>query len=60
MSPDELVALATPLQASDATYSLNESVSTSDRMEAVVDALAEPLLKLRREVLDAMDLRGEE
>jgi hypothetical protein len=29
-------------------------------MEAVVGALAEPLLKRRREVLDAMDLRAKE
>jgi DNA-binding IclR family transcriptional regulator len=56
----EVVALATPLQTADATYSLNVSVSTGDRMEAVVDALAAPLLELKQAILVAIDLRADE
>jgi DNA-binding IclR family transcriptional regulator len=53
----EVVALATPLQTADLCYSLNVSVSTGERVEAVVDALTVPLLELRQGILRAMSLR---
>jgi DNA-binding IclR family transcriptional regulator len=53
----EVVALATPVTVADTCYSLNVSVSTGERMEAVVDALTVPLLELREAILNALSRR---
>jgi DNA-binding IclR family transcriptional regulator len=53
----EVVALATPLQTVEEIYALNVSVSTGERMEVVVDALAAPLLDLRDKILKAIAVR---
>jgi len=55
----EVVALATPLPAAEAIYSLNVSVSTGDSMEAVARTLAAPLLDLKEHVLRALAQRAE-
>ena len=52
----EVVALAAPLQAADAIYSLNVSVSSGETIEEVIDALSERLLELREEILAAIAL----
>lgn len=46
----EVVAVATPLITEDATYVLNCSVSTSERIDQTVKGLSEPLLTLRKEI----------
>ncbi len=46
----EVVALAAPLPAPEATYVLNVSVSTSDPMEAVIRQLSDPLLRLLADI----------
>jgi DNA-binding IclR family transcriptional regulator len=53
----EVVALACPIATADVACSLNVSVSTSDSIEAVVQALAPPLLALRLAVLEALARR---
>jgi DNA-binding IclR family transcriptional regulator len=53
----EVVALATPLPTAEAIYSLNVSISTADNIQAVVDALAAPLLELKAQILTAISLR---
>ncbi|WP_280151850.1 IclR family transcriptional regulator [Piscinibacter sp. XHJ-5] len=55
----EVVALAAPLQAADAMYSLNVSVSSGETMAEVIDALSEPLLALRQEILVAVALHDD-
>lgn len=52
----EVVALATPLPAVEACYSLNVSVSTGESIDEVVAALAAPLMKLKDDVSRAMSL----
>lgn len=49
----EVVALATPIATVEGVYSLNVSVSTVDSMDSVVEALAAPLLDLRRQITEA-------
>jgi len=56
----EVVALATPIRMAQTCYSLNVSVSTVERMEAVVEALAVPLLELRAAILSALSQRADE
>ena len=56
----EVVALATPLQTADICYSLNVSVSTEEKVDAVVDSLTVPLLELREAILRALSLRVDE
>jgi DNA-binding IclR family transcriptional regulator len=53
----EVVALATPLQAAQTSYSLNLSVSTDERIDGVVAALAVPLLEIRDAILRAIAMR---
>lgn len=53
----EVVAVATPLSTPDGDYSLNVSVTTSESMAEVVEALAEPLLELKRRIVEAIALR---
>jgi DNA-binding IclR family transcriptional regulator len=55
----EVVALACPLTTANACYSLNVSVLTAERMEAVVAHLAAPLLQLRGAILSALSRRAE-
>jgi len=55
----EVVALAAPIATTKGTYSLNVSVSTGDTAESVVEALAAPLLELRREITKAWSRRAE-
>ena len=55
----EVIALATPLQAADATYSLNLSVSTDESVPVVSAALGTPLLELKESILGAMARRSE-
>jgi len=54
----EVVALAAPLETAGAIYSLNVSVSSGATISEVIDALLQPLLELRREILAAIDLHG--
>jgi len=56
----EVVALATPLQTADFCYSLNVSVSTGEKVDAVVEALTTPLLELREAILKSLALRADE
>jgi len=56
----EVVALATPLKTADVCYSLNVSVSTGEKLAAVVDSLTAPLLELREAILRALSLRVDE
>jgi len=56
----EVVALATPLKTADICYSLNVSVSTGEKVHAVVDSLTVPLLELREAILRALSLRIDE
>ena len=56
----EVVALASPITTGEPCYSLNVSVSTGERMEAVVDALTVPLLELRDAILSAISRRVDE
>lgn len=56
----EVVALATPLKMADICYSLNVSVSTGEKMEAVVHSLTVPLLELREAILRTIALRDDE
>lgn len=53
----EVVALATPLPTTEACYALNISVSTAESIDQVADALAAPLLELKRQILEALALR---
>jgi DNA-binding IclR family transcriptional regulator len=55
----EVVALATPLPTPEACYSLNVSVSTAETIDDVVDALAAPLLELKKEVVRALAFRAQ-
>jgi DNA-binding IclR family transcriptional regulator len=55
----EVVALATPIATAEGIYSLNVSVSTVDSMDSVVEALAAPLLDLRRQVTEAWSRRAQ-
>jgi len=50
----EVVALATPVRAGDALYSLNVSVSSGESMRTVVKELATPLMELRGAISEAM------
>ena len=52
-----VVALATPLQTADLCYSLNVSVSTGEKVDAVVGSLTAPLIELREAFLKALPLR---
>jgi DNA-binding IclR family transcriptional regulator len=54
----EVVALATPFATDEGVYSLNVSVSTVDTMDSVVEALAVPLLDLRRQIAEAWSRRS--
>ena len=54
----EVVALAVPLQITDAIYSLNVSVSSGEKIREVVDGLSKPILELRQEVLAAIAARS--
>ena len=56
----EVVALASPIATAETCYSLNVSVSTVERMEAVVDALTAPLLELREAIMSAISRRADE
>ncbi len=53
----EVIALATPIATTETCYSLNVSVSTVESMDAVVAALAAPLLELREAIADALSRR---
>lgn len=55
----EVLAVATPLLTSTATYSLNVSVSTTEAMDDVVRRLAPKLLTLRGDVQAALERIGE-
>ena len=50
----EVVALAAPLQITDAIYSLNVSVSSGETVRDVVDNLSKPILELRQAILAAI------
>jgi DNA-binding IclR family transcriptional regulator len=56
----EVVALATPITVAQTCYSLNVSVSTVESLDAVVEALAAPLLELRESILSALSWQAEE
>lgn len=51
----EVVALAAPLHTRDATYVVNVSTSTDQDFDAVVAALAKPLLALREDLQARLD-----
>ena len=52
----EVVALATPLRTTDSIYSLNVSVSSGETIRDVIAALSNPLIELKRAILNAIEL----